>query len=186
MVTSLHGEALGEHGVWFGHGSTLYEEELTIPILFKGPRVKGAYQSWKDSLISILDIAPTTLALLGLPDDSKQKDGRNLATYLFSGHPPPNKYMAATITLPPYSRAVVSPTYFKLILHPPRPPQVSGFDWWPVEQELEFYSLRKDPMETSRQERSLPGMAHQLQIWLRDTYPPLPGTPPAEDTSRIR
>lgn len=59
-----HGESLGEHGDW-GHGRTLYEPALRIPmgLLWPGrltPRVVT-------EPATSLDLAPTVLGLLGLP-----------------------------------------------------------------------------------------------------------------------
>ncbi len=64
IFTSDHGENLGEHGYW-GHGRHLWEENLRIPLSL----------TWKDTIpvgvvsgpSSNLDLAPTILGLLGLP-----------------------------------------------------------------------------------------------------------------------
>ncbi len=63
VVTSDHGEAFGEHGV-AGHGVTLYEHQLAIPLIVKPPFGQTAERI--DSRVSQVDIFPTVLAMLGL------------------------------------------------------------------------------------------------------------------------
>lgn len=59
-----HGESLGEHGDW-GHGRTLYEQTLRIPLGIVWP---GRIRPGVVSAAAInLDVAPTILGLAGLP-----------------------------------------------------------------------------------------------------------------------
>ncbi len=61
-ITSDHGEELGERGN-YGHGSCLFHEDTTIPLLFAGssiPKIDARFASQ-------IDIAPTLLSLLRLP-----------------------------------------------------------------------------------------------------------------------
>ncbi len=78
-VTSDHGEAFGEHGV-FAHRSSLHEEQIRVPWVLRWPaglpagrRVAGP--------ITHVDVAPTLLGLAGLraPDDWR---GLDLAAFL--------------------------------------------------------------------------------------------------------
>jgi len=66
VLTSDHGESLGEHGYYFAHGEYLYDETLRVPLLFVFPRriLKGA----DDRTASLLDVTPSLLRLLGLAD----------------------------------------------------------------------------------------------------------------------
>ena len=64
IVTADHGDLLGEHGR-FGHGETLTEEEIHIPLLIKYP--KAAATGKIDGRVQITDIMPTILERLGLP-----------------------------------------------------------------------------------------------------------------------
>ncbi len=61
IVTSSHGEALGEHG-GFGHGHTLYEELVHVPLLV---RARGMAPGRRSDTVSLLDLAPTIRALAG-------------------------------------------------------------------------------------------------------------------------
>ena len=65
VLTSDHGESLGEHGYYFAHGEYLYEPGLRIPLLFSRPgTIDQGFRS--PALAQNIDIAPTILALLGL------------------------------------------------------------------------------------------------------------------------
>ncbi len=60
-----HGESLGEHDYW-GHGRHLYENSLHIPMGLAWPGRVPAGTVREPALI--IDLAPTVLGLLGLPD----------------------------------------------------------------------------------------------------------------------
>jgi arylsulfatase A-like enzyme len=64
IVTSDHGEAFGEHGV-LRHGTSLFEEELHVPLLVRAPGLVAAGRRVSD-LVGVVDIAPTILELLGI------------------------------------------------------------------------------------------------------------------------
>lgn len=61
-----HGEEFLERGDhWIGHTRTLYEEQLRVPLILKLPGGRGA-GTRVDARVSLVDVAPTVLALLGL------------------------------------------------------------------------------------------------------------------------
>jgi arylsulfatase A-like enzyme len=63
VITSDHGEELGEHGR-IGHGRTLYEEVLQVPLLV---RVPGWQPARVETPVMLIDVLPTLLDELGLP-----------------------------------------------------------------------------------------------------------------------
>lgn len=64
IVTSDHGEEIADHQS-LGHGHTLYQELVHIPLLMHWPN--GLPQGMRiDSPVSLLDIYPTLIELLGL------------------------------------------------------------------------------------------------------------------------
>ncbi len=65
IVTSDHGEAFGEHG-YTGHGRTLHEEVLRVPLLVRAPGLVASGRR-VPGLAGVIDVAPTVLDLLGLP-----------------------------------------------------------------------------------------------------------------------
>ncbi len=64
VVTSDHGEQLGEHGRW-AHGPDLHEELIRVPLIFNGPGLAGPRRI--DRQVELLGLAPTLLELLGVP-----------------------------------------------------------------------------------------------------------------------
>jgi arylsulfatase A-like enzyme len=65
VFTSDHGESILEHR-HMGHGNSLYQTELHIPLIFHGPGVWGRAQVRSD-LVCSTDVMPTILDLAGLP-----------------------------------------------------------------------------------------------------------------------
>lgn len=63
VVTSDHGEALGEHDA-FGHYPVLYEELVRVPLVV---RVPGESSATVTEQVGLADIAPTVLDYLDLP-----------------------------------------------------------------------------------------------------------------------
>jgi len=61
VVLADHGEAFGEHGTTF-HSKTLYQELIHVPLIFYGP---GIAAKRHDEWVSLIDVAPTLLALYG-------------------------------------------------------------------------------------------------------------------------
>lgn len=59
VVTSDHGESLGEHDYYFDHGQDLYDPCLRIPLVVAEPGVAGGTRSAE--LASTLDLVPTVL-----------------------------------------------------------------------------------------------------------------------------
>ncbi len=64
VLTSDHGESLGEHGEPT-HGALCYEAALQVPLVFRFPGVPPAPGPTR--IASLVDLTPTLLALLGLP-----------------------------------------------------------------------------------------------------------------------
>jgi arylsulfatase A-like enzyme len=64
VLTSDHGEALGEHGIHFQHGWEIWEPLMRIPLLFYVPGMRPHHVTVKRSAI---DIVPTVLDLMRVP-----------------------------------------------------------------------------------------------------------------------
>ncbi len=78
-VTADHGEEFGERGSW-GHGHTLWPEQLHVPLIVNGPGVANQRVSQR---VGTEDIAPTLAALAGVP--FRADDGRSAALAIRSG-----------------------------------------------------------------------------------------------------
>ncbi|MDX2169345.1 MAG: sulfatase [Deltaproteobacteria bacterium] len=64
-LTADHGEEFHEHGGWW-HGTSLYEEQLHVPLIIKRPK-ESAPGTTRTDLVRSLDIAPTLVAAAGIP-----------------------------------------------------------------------------------------------------------------------
>jgi arylsulfatase A-like enzyme len=62
IVTSAHGEEIGEHG-GYGHGRTLYEEVVHVPLIV---RARGMAPGRRGDTVSLFDVAPTIRAIAGV------------------------------------------------------------------------------------------------------------------------
>ena len=63
IVTSDHGEGLGEHGL-FDHGESLYRTEIRVPLLIvppAAPRTRGVVSQ----TVSLRDLPATIVELAG-------------------------------------------------------------------------------------------------------------------------
>jgi len=63
VLTSDHGEEFYEHEGWW-HGTTLYEEQINVPLIIKLPGNAHAGTS-TDGLVRSIDIAPSILSIAG-------------------------------------------------------------------------------------------------------------------------
>ncbi len=82
VVTSDHGESLGERGL-VGHGG-LHQEQLLVPLILKLPASWNPVPIRIEEPAEMVDLLPTLLALCGLPAQPGL-DGRSLLPTLFRG-----------------------------------------------------------------------------------------------------
>lgn len=78
VVTADHGEALGEHGIYYAH-TGLYEPQLRVPLIVHVP---GLAPLRSDALVSTLDVAPTLAELTGAPLRNAAVSGVSLVPLL--------------------------------------------------------------------------------------------------------
>jgi choline-sulfatase len=76
IVTSDHGEALGEHGEDV-HGYFVYESTLRVPLIARGPGVASGTRI--GTVARTVDLFPTVLELMRLGDGQSTGSGRSLA-----------------------------------------------------------------------------------------------------------
>jgi len=86
VFVSDHGESLGEHGE-STHGYFVYQSTLHVPLIFDWPAQSHAFPVRIDEPASLLDVAPTILQYLGVPEPA-QFQGRSLLGSL-RGHAAP-------------------------------------------------------------------------------------------------
>lgn len=132
IVTSDHGELLGDHGLWM-KGPFHYEQVVRVPLLIKPPKtviqtVPGSTQT----AVSLVDIVPTCLAAAGLQNHQQELDGTNLIS---KDHPGQRPVFVQTIQ---HWNSLVCETV------------ISGtmkLTWYADEEFGELYRLDADPDE---------------------------------------
>jgi len=86
VFTADHGEALGEGGLYYEHGTTLQDAVMRVPLLITAPGVEPAVDS---ELIGLEDLLPTILAVAGIPaEPDSALDGRDQSARLRRGSQP--------------------------------------------------------------------------------------------------
>ena len=72
VLTSDHGEGLGEHGYYFDHGTYLYDTELRVPLIvrlpasLREPQSLAVFPMRLQGQMRLVDLTPTVLEMLGL------------------------------------------------------------------------------------------------------------------------
>jgi arylsulfatase A-like enzyme len=191
VLTSDHGESLGEQGYHFAHGEYLYQPTLRVPLLVCYPgRVPAGLRI--DALAENVDIAPTITALLGLnrlqgvdgrPLLVPSPDARNGNASLWSAAP------GRSVVFAESDYQLIHPENHRYYIPGPAGRWSSAFDGRyelihiprPGGEILELYDLAADPGET----RNLDGaeadpvarkkLHQELQSYVDyDTGPPVP------------
>lgn len=83
VFSSDHGEEFGEHGGRY-HGTTVYEEQVRVPLIFHAPNLIPARQL--NAPVQTIDILPTLLSALQIPRPARVR-GRDLSPF-FAPTPP--------------------------------------------------------------------------------------------------
>jgi arylsulfatase len=77
IVTADHGEEFLEHG-GFDHGETLYQEQISVPLIWRMPDHQSFEQSVHEP-VELVDVMPTLLSLLGIsPQPGQGRDQSSL------------------------------------------------------------------------------------------------------------
>jgi arylsulfatase A-like enzyme len=151
VVTSDHGEALGEHGEPT-HSYSLYEATQRIPMIWRGPGFRGGRTV--DDVVRLADVAPTILAALG-QEPFPESSGRDLAPLLRGDAPPARAYAETLATHLDYAWSAlfsVRDTRWRYIRAP----------------EPELYDLDADPRERRNVAAAQPEVVRELDAWLAE------------------
>ncbi len=129
VLTADHGEEFDDHG-GFEHGHTLYNELIRVPLVVWGPGIEAGRH---ESPVSLIDLFPTSLDLLGLPSVEGLR-GRSLATLLGGDAEPLERTLISERPLYGAHRESALAWPYKIIFDPKR-------------QETRLYNLVDDGAE---------------------------------------
>jgi len=197
VVTSDHGESLGEHEFFYDHGDYVYNAGTRVPLAFIPPAPRrSSDRHTVDSPVSLVDVAPTLVELLGLlpPEVAATRfEGRSLAPYL-RGESLPERPVFAESGRSYFSRMIRRRVSFdvqgrfrsvvsgrwKLIWTPGQTP----------DKEFELYDVAADPDETRDLSRELPDRVRELQglldAWMTGDAAVEPAEIPEADREGLR
>jgi Flp pilus assembly protein TadD len=146
VLTSDHGESLGEHGEET-HGYFIYESTLHVPLIVHWP-AGGSHATRIDAPASLIDVAPTLLDALGLP-----------APQAFQGH----SLMKAAGEMPVYSESMYARDH--LGCSPLRSIRVGRYKYIDAPKP-EMFDLDADPGESQNRYDGDRPMAAKLRAQL--------------------
>lgn len=147
ILTSDHGEEFLEHGGNY-HGSSLYEEQIRVPLVFGVP---GLGPHLSRSPVQLVDVAPTILALLGIKVPESMR-GRSLVPELLG-----QGLADAPAFSEVHTKKMVRYRDWKLI-----------HDW--RRSVYELYDLRADPRERKNLISARPREAARLRALLNGWF----------------
>lgn len=154
VLTSDHGESMGEHNVPSGtHGTALYNTLLHVPFMIYVPnnlprQVAGA--------VTNLDIVPTIAELTGIDVSEHSFEGRSLVPQIFYGKADLDRIVFAETNAPTPERAAISERY--------------RYIYYLQNNIVEFYDRKTDPNELNNLATAAPAPFQQfkdtLNAWL--------------------
>lgn len=171
IITADHGEGLGDHG-YEGHGLTLYEEEVHVPLLVKPPHSSDSVRVAANTEVinvfyTMARFGGVNLSKLGYALDAAQLlDGEPEPVFTFTdlvGNIPDNYLYAGKSGNLKYIEANHSSAYYRsrnISL-------VSSDVTW---NRTEFYNLSSDPHEQNRLLSTMPTEFQQLVDRIQSKY----------------
>jgi arylsulfatase A-like enzyme len=151
IFTSDHGEEFFEHHGW-GHGHSLYDESLKVPLIIKFPESQFKGQRIHD-IISLVDVFPTVLDKIGIDYSGLDIDGQSLFP-LITGREKGDRMFLADVAsnvlasrIP--QRIAMNRGREKLILNKKYSPEDLKYFIYPppILSPVELYNLALDPGE---------------------------------------
>jgi arylsulfatase A-like enzyme len=79
IVTSDHGELLGDHGLWM-KGPFHYEQLVKVPLIMKLPKGHECSKIDTNQTVSLIDVTPTCLSIAGKAELPDEIDGIDLTS----------------------------------------------------------------------------------------------------------
>jgi arylsulfatase A-like enzyme len=152
FVTSDHGEAFGEHGV-YEHGTTVHSEVTRVPLIVFPPR--GVTLPVTDAPVSLVDVAATVAAIAGteLPGP-----GRDLRSHADAG--------THASVLEFYGDPVKAARLGPLAKRPARSVVLGRHKLIAYADSYHLYDIQDDPLETVDLANALPHLVEHMRALL--------------------
>jgi arylsulfatase A-like enzyme len=163
IVTSDHGEGLWDHG-WLQHGALLYEEAVRVPLVLRWPgRIAPGLRP--AGPVSLIDVLPTLLGLLGLEPGGPELRGTDLGPLLDGGAPDPDRRVF--LQRQPFTPGLVDHRRLAGVSRAVRWRHWKLIDS-PRELGIELFDLERDPQERESVASQHPDLAASLMRELED------------------
>ncbi len=170
VFLSDHGEELYDHHGYLYHACSVYQAGLHVPLGIAAPGLLPAGGVARDT-VELVDVAPTLLALLGLPPFGETQ-GRSLLPLLErpaaerEERPAFSQYGAEPLhtVLAGGWKLVYNPRGFSPVCIPGAPP-----DHFPIAR-AELYDLARDPGETANLAEREPARVTRLARLIRQRF----------------
>ncbi len=147
VLTSDHGEMLGDHGLF--QKAIMYEGALRVPLAIKMPGNRG---STNLALAELVDLYPTFLEIGGVSYDPTRLDGQSLLPVVNDPSAGHKRWQVSHLE----RCSMISDGRFKLIQH--------------VNEGPELYDLETDPQELHNLSQAAAEPLNRLQKAMRSVY----------------
>ena len=174
IFTSDHGEEFFEHHGW-GHGHSLYDESLKVPLIIKFPESRFNGRRIHD-IVSLVDIFPTVLEETGIDFSALDIDGQSLFP-LIKGKEKGDRMFLADVAsnvldsrIP--QRIAMNRGREKLILSKKYSPEDLKYFIYPppILSLMELYDLALDPEEQQNIADERPQLANHIVQKINEIY----------------
>ena len=192
VFTADHGESLGEHEYYFGHGRLPYNTGAHVPLVIARSGVEGGRRV--AAPVELVDLYPTLRSLVAGHVGVAGLEGDSLVPLL--GDTAAARREALAGLGPAFSQAggggaatqfrSVQDERWKLILNPARVGQKARPDHW------ELYRLDRDPMETDNlleeEDEEFRRLRRELETWMEgpDAAMPQPDETGAQSEESLK
>ncbi len=158
IITSDHGEAMGEHNLYFRHCTFLYDELIKVPLIIKFSKLMS-FGKKIDTQVRSIDIMPTILDILGISINRYRSiQGTSFLPLIFN-----QKYNFPVFAFSEFlNRKSIRTKGWKLIYD-----EENG--------QFELYNLKKDPQELNNvvaiEKDKFEFLKHKLNGYIQQASP---------------
>jgi len=168
ILSADHGESLGEHDYYFGHGWSLYDVLLKVPLIIVYNRIIPAHEIIKKQ-ISIINIMPTIFDILNIKENIKTRG--HSALPLMSGKEKDyhNHAFSGRYFKTEEAMAAIRTDEWKLIHNLGK----EGIE----DNSYELYNLKQDPGELNNillhEKKKFQSLKQKLDRWAAEEVKPI-------------